>query len=163
MAISMKKLIGTLVCCFLLAPGLLCCDNPPPTSHAVAAIDLKMLDNMVSDKNFRGLVVAMASWCPPCRKEMPVLAEIWRDYHDKGIRIVAISLDSDGPKAVQPLVDKLKLPFPVFWIGPAAIKHLKIVGIPTMLIYKDGRLLKTIPGGLPRKSIEEQIKFLLQS
>jgi thiol-disulfide isomerase/thioredoxin len=157
-----KWFIGALIgWFFLLGPHVCCCDDAPAAPQAVPTMDLTMLDKLVSDENFCGLVVAMASWCPPCRKEMPVLADIYRDYQGKGIRIVAISLDTGGPAAVQPLIKKLKIPFPVFWVGPAAIEHLKIVGIPSMLIYKRGRLLKTIPGSLPRAAIEQKIKTLL--
>ena len=158
----MKRFIGAFICMsFLLGPHICCGDDLPPASQTVPAMELAMLDKMVSDENFSGLVVAMASWCPPCRKEMPVLAEIYRDYQGKGIRIVAISLDAEGPKAVQPLISRLKIPFPVFWVGPAAIEHLRILGIPSMLMYKRGRLVKTIPGSLPRKAIDQKIKTLL--
>ena len=147
----------------IITVGLISCSDPLPTTNAVRPIELSALDKMVSKADFSGLVVAMASWCAPCRKELPLLGELYREYQDKGIRIMAISLDADGPAAVQPLINELKIPFPVFWVGTAAVKHYKLLGVPTLLVFHHGRMQEKIPGSQSRQFIEQKIKNLLLS
>ena len=75
---------------------------------------------LVAGKNFRlgaerGKVVMVnfwATWCPPCREEMPAMERLWRQQKDRGFVIVAVALDAD-PKVVKPFVDRHGLTFPV--------------------------------------------------
>jgi peroxiredoxin len=63
----------------------------------------------------RGKVVMVnfwATWCPPCREEMPAMERLWRHQKDQGFVIVAVALDAD-PKVVKPFVDRYGLTFPV--------------------------------------------------
>ena len=145
----------------LLLGGAVYCSEARSTTNPVKSIDLAELDGITSDENFRGLVVVMASWCPPCRKELPILSKLYETYKEKGIQILALSVDEEGPKAVQPLIDKLQVPFPVYWGGTRAVQRYKIVGIPTMMVYDKGKLVEKRPGSHPRKAIEKKIRALL--
>ncbi|MGH7326134.1 MAG: TlpA disulfide reductase family protein, partial [Candidatus Rokuibacteriota bacterium] len=63
----------------------------------------------------RGAVVLInfwATWCPPCREEMPSMERLWRRHRDRGFLLVAVSLDSD-PALVGPFMAEHKLTFPV--------------------------------------------------
>ena len=63
----------------------------------------------------RGKVVLVnfwATWCPPCREEMPAMERLWRHHKDQGFVLVAVSLDAD-PAVVKPFLDQYKLTFPV--------------------------------------------------
>lgn len=146
---------------FLLLTSLVHCSEPLPTTNHVQTIELNQFNNKISQKNFSGLVVAMASWCPPCREELPILAKLYQKYNGKGVQIMAISVDAEGPKAVQPLINELKIPFPVYWVGTQAIRHYKLVGVPTLMIYDNGRPIETLPGSQSKKTIERKIKALL--
>jgi peroxiredoxin len=53
-----------------------------------------------------------ATWCPPCREEMPAMERLWQHHKDQGFVIVAVSLDAD-PAVVKPFLDQYKLTFPV--------------------------------------------------
>lgn len=146
---------------FLLLSSLVYCGGPLPTTNPVQAIELGQLNNKISQKNFSGLVVAMASWCPPCREELPILAKLYEKYNGKGVQIMAISVDAEGPKVVQPLIDELKIPFPVYWVGTQAIRHYRLVGVPTLMIYDNGRPIEKLPGRQSKQTIERKIKALL--
>ncbi len=85
---------------------------------------LKLADNFtlatpdgkrVALGDFRGKMVFVnfwATWCPPCREEMPSMERLYRREKDHGLVILAVSLDSD-PKAVSPFVKEHGLTFPV--------------------------------------------------
>lgn len=90
-----------------------------------------------------------------------MLAKVYFKYKEKGIQIMAISLDADGPEAVQPLINKLKIPFPVYWIGTKAVKHYKIAGVPTLMVYNQGGLIEKLPGSHPQRIIEKKIQALI--
>ncbi len=64
---------------------------------------------------FRGtvrLVNFWATWCPPCKEEMPSMERLYRRYRDKGFMILAISIDTNTA-AVAPFVRRFKLTFPI--------------------------------------------------
>jgi peroxiredoxin len=63
----------------------------------------------------RGKVVMInfwATWCPPCREEMPAMERLWRHQKDHGFVLVAVSVDADTKK-IKPHLDAYKLTFPV--------------------------------------------------
>jgi peroxiredoxin len=63
----------------------------------------------------RGKVVFVnfwATWCPPCREEMPAMERLYQQHKDQGLTMLAISIDAD-PKAVGPFLTEHKLSFPV--------------------------------------------------
>lgn len=159
--IKKKFLFGILIL-FLMA-GSTCRGENVSAPNKVQTIELDALDVMITDKGFQGLVVAMASWCPPCREELPILGKMYHQYLEKGIQIVAFSVDSEGPEAVQSLINELKIPFPVYWVGKKAARHYKLVGIPTIMIYDHGSLVETLPGSHPQRIIEKKIKRLVDA
>lgn len=142
--------------------ALVQCGGALPPANPVQSIDLFALDKILSANNFNGFAAVMASWCRPCQKELADLAGLYRKYHEKGIRIVAISIDADGPASVQPLVNRLKITFPVYWVGTKVIKQYKIVGVPTLMVVNRGTVLEKIPGRHRRSVLENKIKNLIK-
>jgi peroxiredoxin len=63
----------------------------------------------------RGKVVLInfwATWCPPCREEMPAMERLWQQHRDRGFVLIAVSLDADGGQ-VKPFATEHKLTFPI--------------------------------------------------
>jgi peroxiredoxin len=63
----------------------------------------------------RGKVVLVnfwATWCPPCREEMPAMERLWKQHRERGFVLVAVSVDSD-PTLVTPFITKGRFTFPV--------------------------------------------------
>jgi thiol-disulfide isomerase/thioredoxin len=143
--------------------GLTHCSEAPPTNNPVRSIDPAAFDGITSDGAFKGLVVVMASWCPPCRKELPVLTRLHEKYKGSSTQIVALSIDAEGPKAVQALINKLGVSFPVYWAGTAAVQHYRISGVPLLMVYDRGKLIQRLPGSHSAKTIEKIIKALQTS
>lgn len=63
-----------------------------------------------------------ATWCPPCRKEMPSMAALHRKYADQGLKIVAVSVDRDA-NDLAAFVREYKLPFEVLHDAESAVSH----------------------------------------
>jgi peroxiredoxin len=65
--------------------------------------------------DYRGKVVFLnfwATWCPPCLEEMPAMERLYRKYRDRGLVVLAVSVDRDGA-VVPPFVQRNKFSFPI--------------------------------------------------
>lgn len=67
--------------------------------------------------DLRGQVVLInlwATWCPPCREEMPTLEKVYKEYKDRGFTILAVNMTyQDDPGAIPPFIQKYGLTFPI--------------------------------------------------
>ncbi len=131
-------------------------------ANAIQTIDKAGLTALMEDPDCRCMIVAMAAWCSPCRKELPLLVELFERYRSEGLRVVGVSLDQEGPQAMQPIIDKANVSFPVYWAGRDAIEDFEIYAIPMIFIVKDGKVVEKIPGKRPRKYLEKKIQKLLE-
>ena len=129
--------------------------------NVVGKMDAADLDQLMTDQDCRCLIVAMAAWCDPCRKELPALNKLYRKYKSQGLKIVGISLDLEGPRAMQPIIDKMKIEFPVYWVGENAIKDYKIDAIPLLFVIKNGKVIEKIFGKRSEKFLDKKILKLL--
>ena len=81
-----------------------------------------------------------ATWCPPCRLEMPTIEKVYQDYKSRGLEILAVSIDA-GPKgAIESFMRELKLTFPVV-LDPEmeVMRRYKFFALPSsVLIDKQG-------------------------
>ncbi len=61
------------------------------------------------------LILFWATTCPVCLEEMPDFIRIYKQFHKKGLEIIAVSMSYDSPQAVNQYKNKMNLPFPVVW------------------------------------------------
>jgi peroxiredoxin len=106
---------------------------------------------MVSLADYKGKVVFLniwATWCPPCVEEMPSMEKLHQELKDKGLEILAVSIDVSGAKAVIPFMKKHKLSFSALTDTKGAIKSLyQTTGIPeSFIIDKDGIIAEKVIG-----------------
>jgi thiol-disulfide isomerase/thioredoxin len=94
---------------------------------------------------FRGKVVLLnvwATWCVPCREEMPALDRLQQKLGGPGFEVVALSIDAGGAGAVRKFYDEIGIRALAIYVDPAsrAMSALGLVGIPTtLLIDSEGR------------------------
>jgi len=78
----------------------------------VAALD----GSKVRLADYKGKVVFLnlwATWCGPCMEEMPAMERLWQRYKDRGLVVIALSMDSSGAKVVKPFIEQRKFTYPV--------------------------------------------------
>ena len=120
----------------------------------------------VSLADYRGQVVLVnnwATWCPPCRQEMPILDAYFRDHRHQDFAIVAIDA-GDPADMVTDFVKRYNMTFPV-WIDPSssALNSFRNNYLPSSyLINGEGQVIMVWSGAVTRASLEQNITPLLK-
>jgi len=152
-------------------------NTPPPVDLSAvpvqvnyAAPELALNDiqgNSFSLSDMRGQVVLVnlwATWCPPCKEEMPALETFYRKYKGDGFTIVAINDGDPTPDVIQ-FVRDYGLTFPV-WLDPTyqATDHVfKTVNLPSSyVINRDGKVVLSWVGGINRKALEKYVAPVIE-
>ncbi len=121
---------------------------------------------------FQGKVVILdfwATWCPPCRAEIPDFITLQNRYRDQGLEVVGVSLDQIAPQgggapAVAPFMKRYGVNYTILMVNdPSAMAGYSVSGgIPTTyLIDRAGRITKTYVGQRRLRDFEQDIKQLL--
>jgi thiol-disulfide isomerase/thioredoxin len=107
------------------------------------------------------LIDFWATWCPPCKEEIPMLNELLRAYGDQGLTILAIS--DERPGVVREFETQVDMDYPNLIDTGAVGEAYGVVGLPTaFLVDQDGRIVDTYVGPKSRPRLEQQIRDLLQ-
>jgi thiol-disulfide isomerase/thioredoxin len=106
----------------------------------------------LADQKDKNVVILdfWATWCGPCRRAMPVISKVARQYQDKGVVFYAVNIDEDGDTVKQFLKDEeLEVPVVLDKGGEVAKKYLANAIPQTVLVGKDGRVQVVHVGLLP--------------
>ncbi len=140
----------------------------PPIPEAVAQSDLKNLDGTtfkVADKKGKVMLLNMwATWCGPCRAEMPALVRMQSAYQDQGFEVIGLNTDDESVEKIGIFNDEMKLNYPLVWadlkLQGDLVRISKFGGIPqSFLIDREGNLRGVFKGANPRdiKQMEELV------
>ena len=123
--------------------------------------------NAVSLKDFHGEVVMInfwASWCIPCRHEMPFLEKLYQRYKDLGFTIIGVNVEED-PQMAHTMLKKIPVSFPILFDQQNNVSKLyQVSGMPTtILIDKSGNKRFEHKGYLPgtEETYKKQVKALI--
>ena len=112
----------------------------------------------------RGRVVVLnfwATWCEPCRTEVPYLVKIADEFGKPGVNVVGVSLDEPGSEIVKKFAAEYKINYPILFPEPDS-PFSKIDNLPmTLLIDREGRLANKYTGAVPEKVLRADIGKLL--
>jgi peroxiredoxin len=100
--------------------------------------------------DFRGQIVLLnfwASWCGPCRQEMPILEQLNRQYHGKGVTLLGVNVEPDSAAAVQWL-KATPVTFPILFDTDSKVSKLyEVAGMPNTVIIDRKGLVRYIHRG----------------
>ena len=151
-------------------PIVLKAGDPAPD---VSVKDLSDHDVKLSD--YKGKVVLVnfwATWCDPCRMEIPWLIELQNKYSAKGFTVLGVAMDEEGKPVVAPFVakerydvagQKLPMNYPIVVGGEAAAEKFGgLLGYPTsVLISRDGKQIKRVTGVINQEEMSKLIEGAL--
>ncbi len=135
----------------------------PELAPPLQALDL--LGRAVNKENWAGKVVLVnfwATWCPPCREEIPELLELKKEYKDR-LEIVGISEDDDPPASVLKFARRMGMTYPIVMATPELVdSYGGVPALPTsFLIDTQGRVVQKHSGLYPIDAYELEIRSLL--
>jgi len=92
------------------------------------------------------LLNVWATWCGPCRMELPVVQKMYDMYSDRNFVVLAVNIDADR-KRVDPFLKRLNISLPVYYANPEDAGQMTAAGIPTtFLIASDRTLVQSFVG-----------------
>jgi len=141
----------------------------PPVPTAIAQSEIKDLEGntfKIEDKKGKVVLINLwATWCGPCRAEMPELVALQEKYRDKGFEIVGLDTDPESVEEIKAFAEKMKLNYQLGYadgkILSEFIKLTRLSGIPqTMIINREGKMVLVVGGGGARavNNIKEMVE-----
>lgn len=139
--------------------------STPGSAEKLPSLSLKDVNgNTVNLTDFKGRKVFVnmwASWCPPCRAEMPSIQSLYEKTKDKNVQFVMIALDDNFSKSVS-FMKSAGLSMPAFYPNAQLPALLNVEAIPSTFIFNEnGTLIKHIEGG-DHYDTEAYVKLLTQ-
>ena len=121
---------------------------------------------VVELKEFKGKAVLLsfwATWCVPCKEEMPWLVKFQGQYGPQGLVIIGLSMDR-SPLAVREFLRQNPVNFPILMASQSLADQYFVKGLPTT-IYLDGnhKITDQVPGATTRGVMENEIKLALEN
>ena len=124
--------------------------------------------NNMKLSEYRGEVVMInfwASWCAPCREEMPILNDMYLKYRDMGFTLLGVNVEED-PAGAKKMMQDLKVAFPVLYDTTNEVTKLyDVEAMPsTILVDRDGNMRYLHRGYLPgyEEDYERQVRELMR-
>lgn len=131
-----------------------------------AFVTRTLAGNVLTQDSLRGRVVLVnvwATWCLPCRVEMPLMENTWQRHRDAGLIVLGASVDRGDPQHVQTFVTERNITYPIAIVDANFISALGgVVGYPTsILIGRDGTVRHKVVGPIGPLSLEPAIRRAL--
>ena len=120
---------------------------------------------LVKSSDFDGKVVILnfwATWCSPCKAEIPGFIDLQQKYREKGLVVVGIALDEHGVSKVKRFVEENRLNYPVVLGNIMMMENFGGEGIPTTLVIdRSGKIVAKHLGFTSKETLEAEIVPLL--
>ena len=163
--IRMRATLAALALYAGVAPALLA-QNAQTSAAPPVFPDLEFVGSeggSVRLSELKGNVILLnvwATWCGPCKKELPVVQRMYDTYSDRNFVVLAVNVDADR-KRVDPFVKQFNISLPVYYASPEDAGPLTAMGIPsTFILGPDRTLMDRFVGYHP--DVEERWKKLLE-
>lgn len=175
----MKKHMLRVTVATMALAALGCRSAPAENAPAVAlkpgekrnpAPDFELTDangRKVKLSDYKGKVVLLnfwATWCGPCKLEIPWFVDFEKRYKDQGFAVLGVSMDEDGWESVKPYIQDKQVNYRIMVATEeVAQKYGGVEALPTtFLIDREGRIVSTHIGLVMKKDYEDEIVTLLR-
>ena len=128
----------------------------PPAPSGIMQTEIKDLDgNVFKVEDKKGKVVLLnlwATWCGPCREEMPDIVAMQEKYKDKGFEVYGLNTDDESADDIKAFAQQMKLNYQLGYASTKMIGEFiritRVTGIPqTIIINREGRMAFAVGGG----------------
>ena len=116
--------------------------------------------------DYKGKAVLLnfwATWCGPCKIEMPWFVDLQKQYGSQGLMIVGIAMDDSGKETISSFSREMKVNYPIL-LGKEAVGEAYggVIGLPTsFFVDRSGKIVAHVEGLADRSQIEDDIKLAL--
>jgi peroxiredoxin len=142
--------------------------SKPVDPHPVADLELTTLNgetiNLGAQEGNVLLINFWATWCPPCRKEIPDLVDLQADLGPRGLKVIGVSFDREGAEVVRPFVEKRDVNYPIVADTSQSVESElgPIYGLPTTLVVDaEGMVRRRIVGVFPVDEMRSTLDSML--
>ncbi len=112
------------------------------------------------------LINFWATWCPPCRLEMPTMQKIYSEYRGKGFEILAVNIEPDAKQEIREFMKELRLTFPVLLDPQMKVaREYRVFGLPVSILVDRKGIVRARETGYhdwTDKESREQVESLLK-
>lgn len=159
-----KKMFKYRCFAFLFAVSLIIVPITSFAGDVVKKIKLTELNTLLESNKGKVVILDLwATWCPPCRKEIPGFVNLYKKYKDKGLEIVGVAFDENGQEAVPPFMKATGINYQVFLDGGDIARKYDLQAYPTTIVYgKDGKAASKHVGYVSEKEFEDELSELLK-
>ncbi len=158
--------VAGLLLAFVATAVLLTEEDTHPENRVAPDFSLTLLNGenfqLSAHKGKPLMINFFASWCLPCREEIPALVKIQKEYEPKGVMFLAVAID-DTEEDVENFIERLGFTFPVGHDKTGAIKEAYgVYGLPTsFFISKESTINYFHPGGVSEALLRHELDKLL--
>jgi peroxiredoxin len=162
----MKRLIILVVICLICTEAVIVAQNNP--EKKTPPVTLKDINGKtVSLSQYKGKIILLnfwATWCPPCKAEIPELIKWQKEFQNRGLQIIGITYPPTNRIKVRNFVRSKKINYPILY-GSKKTKALFDSGetMPlTVVIDRDGNIKEIIEGVIFSEEFDEKVKPLME-
>lgn len=138
-------------------------DPVPAPDLALETMDGRTI-NLADQKGKAILVNFWATWCGPCRREIPDLVDLYSDLNADGLEIVGIAVDQEGAEVVKPFLENHEINYPIV-LDPdqSTESHFEAMyGLPTTYVVNpEGQIVKRVLGIFPIEELKPKLIEML--
>ena len=159
-----KKIFKHTYFTFLFAFILITASTISHAEGTIMKIKLAELNTLLEKSKGKVVILDLwATWCPPCRKEIPGFINLYKKYKDKGLEIIGVAFDENGQEAVPPFMKAMGINYQVYLDGGDIARKYDLQAYPTTIVYgKDGKVASKHVGYVSEKEFEDELSELLK-
>lgn len=147
---------------YILLFVFICMGASYAQAEDLQTLDQPALDKMLKDSHGKVVLLnVFATWCPPCKVEIPDLVDVRNDYSTDQLVLIGLSVDEDG-ELVEPFMEETGINYPVYLASKSITNKFGINSVPHNIFFgKDGKMFFSEPGMIESNVLKKIIDELL--